>query len=241
MTVGGISGLGVGLGFQISADEGIAWGTASNTIVKTTAGSLGASRVLFNTFIANAPQLGLSFIYLFVNNLMTIQASSDEWNSFGKKRRPLRVTKPEGQQRSTHFLQLPYVYAVPLLTLSGVMHWLLSQSMFIRYLDILDDQGRPIQGESINAVGFSVHSVLVFAIVLVISLAFSAAFSYRSTKPATPYGANCSLVLSAACHPPADDLDAQLGLLQWGAIDESDHCSLTSKPVAAPEHGKTYS
>jgi hypothetical protein len=113
------------------------WGTTSGTLVSGTTGPFAVTGVLTNTFTANAPQLALSFIYFFVNNVLTLKASNDEWNRYGSHRQPLRVTKPEGQQKTTHFLQLACRYGVPLPAFAGTMHWLLSQSLYIQFLEIL--------------------------------------------------------------------------------------------------------
>lgn len=45
-------------------------------------------------------------------------------------RKGLRVTAPRGEQRSSYFLQLPYRWAVPLMIVSGALHWLMSQTIF---------------------------------------------------------------------------------------------------------------
>jgi hypothetical protein len=54
-----------------------------------------------------------------------------EWSDFAHERKALRVTTPSGGQRSTHYLQLPYGYALPLLAASAVLHWLTSQAIFL--------------------------------------------------------------------------------------------------------------
>lgn len=56
---------------------------------------------------------------------------------------------------------------------------------------------------------------------------------------------NCSLVISAACHPPPDDVDPQLQSVQWGVVPsryggDIGHSTFTSKEVTAPENGKHY-
>lgn len=42
-------------------------------------------------------------------------------------RKGLRVTQPHGYQRSSYFLQLPYRWSLPLIVISGTLHWLLSR------------------------------------------------------------------------------------------------------------------
>jgi hypothetical protein len=56
----------------------------------------------------NVPQLALSLCYLALNSICTSLASAYKWNNMARTRKSLRVTDPQGQQRSTYFLQLPY-------------------------------------------------------------------------------------------------------------------------------------
>jgi hypothetical protein len=73
-------------------------------------------------FIANSPQLLLSVIFLYFNNMFTSMALAYEWDQFGTRRKGLRVTKSRGEQRVTYFLQLSSKVEVPLNALSGLLH-----------------------------------------------------------------------------------------------------------------------
>ncbi|KAK7977089.1 hypothetical protein PG996_003158 [Apiospora saccharicola] len=77
----------------------------------------------------------LSFVYLIINMLHTRLRAEEEWNTYGLGYRPLRVSYPEGQQTSTYRLQLPYKYSVPLISTSTLLHWLVSNSLFISIID----------------------------------------------------------------------------------------------------------
>ena len=85
---------------------------------------------------ANLPQTILSFLYLTYNSLFTCMLSGHEWSLFSHHHRTLRVTSPRPGQRSTYWLQIPYTYAIPLMTLSGLLHWLTSQSIFLAKVDV---------------------------------------------------------------------------------------------------------
>lgn len=88
--------------------------------------------LLVNVFVANLPQLILSGIYFTYNSLFTCFLLGSEWASYSVQRKGLRVSHgPEGAQRSAYFLQLPYRFAFPLIILSGMLHWLCSQSIFL--------------------------------------------------------------------------------------------------------------
>jgi hypothetical protein len=60
-----------------------------------------------------------------------------------------------------------------------------------------------------------------------------------------PLAESCSLVISAACHPAPDEVNPHLAKVQWGVVDRMlveghEHCSLSSKPIQAPEVGNIY-
>jgi hypothetical protein len=45
--------------------------------------------------------------------------------------RGLQVTEPTGQQKSTLWLQLPLPFAIPLMAVSTLLHWLVSSSIYM--------------------------------------------------------------------------------------------------------------
>jgi hypothetical protein len=90
----------------------IGFGTVSpDAIVNFETGGL-ITTVLF----ANLPQTILSFLYLFYNGLYSSFLAANEWSKFGHTQKSLRVTNPQGLQRSTYFLSLPYRYGIVSLT-----------------------------------------------------------------------------------------------------------------------------
>jgi hypothetical protein len=92
--------------------------------------------------IANSPQVLLSFIYFAYNGLFTAMLMGYEWTSYSYKKKGLRISrKPSGFQRSTYFLQLPYRFGIPIAVLSGTLHWLVSQSIFVVSFDLYDARG----------------------------------------------------------------------------------------------------
>ncbi|KAH7385181.1 hypothetical protein DE146DRAFT_702199, partial [Phaeosphaeria sp. MPI-PUGE-AT-0046c] len=99
--------------------------------------------VIYNVWLANTPQVLMSFCYLVVNNICTCMASIEEWNGFAHTRKALRVSRPLGEQRETYFLQLPYRYAVPSMLVSIGLHWLLSQAFFLQRVDYVQGDGYP--------------------------------------------------------------------------------------------------
>lgn len=218
------------------------WGTASTAL--TSGSTTSAASVLLNTWAVNAPQLAFSLLYVVINGHLTRLCLAEEWNDFGKSRKLLRVTKPVGQQQSTHFLQLPYRYAVPLTTFAGVLHWLMSQTLFLERLEMRDGTGYLDEDKSHCAIGWSSSSTLALLGVLGIVL-LAVGFQGLSTRRVRlPPAVDCSLAISAACHPPPDDVDAHLPPVQWGVIQSRfggvQHCSMTSQDVSRPEIGELY-
>ncbi|KAH7113328.1 hypothetical protein B0J11DRAFT_541909 [Dendryphion nanum] len=64
-------------------------------------------------------------------------------------------------------------------------------------------------------------------------------------KAYLPAAGYCSVVISAACHPPHDDLYTHLNEVQWGALpmgedEEVGHCTFPSGSITLPTEGRLY-
>lgn len=149
-------------------------------------------------------------------------------------------------QRSTHFLQLPYERAIPLIIYSCLLRWLRSQSIFVSRLEVHGPTGNLIPDSSICACGCSLASLFATALALILGIACLGFIIIKSTPENIPFGANSSLILSAACHPPPDDVQPYKKLLQWGVVESRlgrrsiAHCTLTSTKVTAPVADTAY-
>jgi len=168
-----------------------------------------------------------------------------EWNNLGRGHKPLRVTRPVGQQRETYFLQLPYRWSLPLMVASGSLHWLLSQSIFVVGSETYDRSGKLVRSLSQSACGFSGMSFIALTLVFYFVVAVAGVVGRRKFKVLIPFAASSSLVISAACHPPEDDVEPHLRPVKWGVVvertlDGEDHCSLSSQTVYEPVVGKLY-
>jgi len=232
-----------------TTDDGVPWdwnwATSSIKELPIAQRSFSTGGILFNAWLANASQLVLSMAYFALNRLCTSICFAREWNDCAIHRKGLRTTNPSGKQRPAYFLQLPYRWAVPLTTISGVLHWLLSQSLFLVLLEIRDMDGKIIEAESISTVGYSNLSLLVFATTYLTTLLVVLRLQLRRITLHIPPANHCSLVISAACHPPPEDVNAQLKRVQWGVMRKRfgarvGHCSFTSEDVLTPEQGKHY-
>ncbi|RYC56619.1 hypothetical protein CHU98_g9592 [Xylaria longipes] len=154
--------------------------------------------------VANSPQLLLSFCYLALNNLFTRMQMAKEWAMFTTTYHPLRVTEPKGEQFATYRLQLPYRYSLPLIAVSIVLHWLLSNAIYIfisiggYYEYTIDDPSLP--PNTGVAVEFSASALLslIVASIGLISIPILLGLK-RLPADSIDSGSN-SLALSAACH-----------------------------------------
>jgi len=74
-----------------------------------------SAKLILDVVVANSFQLALSTTYFLYNSLCTAQHAPLEWAGYANgERKGLRITWPRGQQRSTYYLQLPYIYGIPL-------------------------------------------------------------------------------------------------------------------------------
>lgn len=179
--------------------------------------------------IANSPQLALSMTYVMYNNVFTRLLVGREWAAQSTDYSPLRVTDPRGLQRSTYRLQLPYRYSIPLIIISILLHWILSNAVYISisqgsyYQDFLEgfestsfipfDPSLPT-GSAVS-VGYSVIALIVLASVVLIGLTMPLIWAQRRLPGSvTSVGCN-SFAISASCHAspfakPDSELDVAL-------------------------------
>lgn len=217
-----------------------------------------------NSVIANILQLILSILYFSYNSIFTAMLLGYEWTSYSQKRKGLRVSRtPVGEQRSSYFLQLPYRFSIPLMILSGTLHWLVSQSIFLVSIDLYDYMDnrsaigqrwlREIADYSddiplrITTCGYSPIAIIAVLIPGSLMLIALIGVGYIPYNRAMPLAGSCSMVFSAACHPQNDD-HSQISSqkLQWGVVqtivdDEGiGHCSFSATPVNPPVAERTY-
>ena len=218
------------------------WGPSSGIAIRRSSAT--AQATILNAWLANIAQLLLSFCYLAINSQCTAMAGAIEWNNLAVSRKGLRVTRPLGDQREEYILQLPYRWSIPLAVASSGLHWLLSESIFIVREDAYDREGK-IMDTSVSAIGISATSFITFILCFYALVGSVTWIGRKQTRVRIPFAASCSLVISAACHPPPDDINPQLRPVQWG-VTESEmfegekHCSLSSKPVTKPKIGEKY-
>ncbi|KAF5374018.1 hypothetical protein D9757_010061 [Collybiopsis confluens] len=209
----------------------------------------GYGALLAAVLISNSPQLILSVIYLIFNNLCTMFFLSLEWSSYSHSRKYLRVSSPEGNQRSTYFIQIPLRFGLPLMLYSTLLHWLVSQSIFLVKVtywrdfsngtDVLDTSS------SIISCGYSPMAMILtcLASAFFIFTALGLGFNKCMDVVDMPLVGSCSAAIAAACHPPLDGGDP-LRPLKWGAVidnfegkKEVGHVCFSSGVVVPPIPG----
>lgn len=223
----------------------------------------GASNLVVNALIVNTPQAIMSFVYLNYNSLYTNISLVTEWDRFSQSRKGLRVSStPKGAQRDTYFLQLPYRYSLPIIFISGTIHWLISQSIFLVNLEVYgpsDDDfmsfspaeythpGREWEtsGASFTACGWSPDAIIAVTGANLAMVAFILVSGGRRLRfGSAPVAGSCSAAISAACHPWAADENEWEKPLKWGVVaaraDGPGRCSFSSASVGVPSNSQPY-
>lgn len=206
-----------------------------------------SERIVASVMVANSPQVILSLLYVLMNGVITSMYLAVEWSNFARLRKPLRVSSRRQGQRRTYFLQLPYRIGVPMLFISGVLHWLVSQSIFLAVVNIVSDFGESAQFSNVTC-GFS-----PLAMILVLAsggavLLWLLILSSKKMDVEMPIAGSCSAAISAACHDPNVKAGDELKPLMWGIVDAEcvddggavEHCAFSARFVRPVEEGKRY-
>ena len=213
---------------------GLGFGTVSSQSLLSQNVLSGKTGLFVTVLVANLPQLLLSFLYLTYNGLFTCMLLGQEWNRYAHHRKPLRVSWPTEGQRSTYWLQLPYTYGLPLMVFSGVLHWLVSQSIFLARVAVFDPTNVQDGVLSISTCGYSNIAIVTVILVGTIALVFGNANGFRKYSGSMPLVGSNSAAISAACHAPNGDINASVSPIMWGAVEtggEVGHCCFTSFDV----------
>ncbi|KAF2732458.1 hypothetical protein EJ04DRAFT_554087 [Polyplosphaeria fusca] len=241
------------VGFQSIWDLGI--GKVNPvTVLSLHTPKTGTSGLVANSVVANFAQPILSLMYFLYNGIITTFCTAMEWESYAQHRKGLRVSgKAQGDQRSTYFLQLPYRFSLPLMTLSGLLHWLGSQSLFLVIIDTWAYSTRA--GEwtlsesdtsSRMSCGYSPMAIIFLLVTGYTMLGLLVGSSFRKLRTGMPVVASCSAAIAAACHLPdgEHDGDASVAKLQWGETQDKlhgvRHVAFSHLPVEAPEERAFY-
>lgn len=76
-------------------------------------------------------------------------------------RKTLRVSAPEGIQRSSYFVSMPWKYGIPLISAMSVLHWLISQSIFVYAAEVYKADGTLDDNiPFVTGAGFSIEPII---------------------------------------------------------------------------------
>ncbi|KAL6718922.1 hypothetical protein ACLMJK_003157 [Lecanora helva] len=192
--------------------------------------------LISNVLIANLPQFILSILYIFYNGMISTFLVQREFSKMKSIRKPLRVSEPLGIQRGSYFISLPLRYGIPLYTTSAIMHWLISQSLFLARVTAFFPNGEVDIDSSFSTCGYSpialfiIFQAILVGICLVLGLV---GIGFRQYDPDMPLVASNSRAISAACHvPPEDVSNGHMLPVQWGVVKVDDtgvgHCAFTT-------------
>ncbi|RAH70543.1 uncharacterized protein BO66DRAFT_450920 [Aspergillus aculeatinus CBS 121060] len=223
------------------------------------------SSLISNVLIANMPQLIFSFLYFAFNALITTMTLAAEWSGYAQQRKGLRVSQnPQREQRTNYFLSIPYRYSIPLLITSTLLHWLISQSLFMIGIEAFGSDGLRAAASDFITCGWSPAGMVGSIVVGLVMVLGVFCLGRRRFESAMPVASSCSLAITAACHPSFDpniddesrtrydganwdseleEEDRSLARVKWGAVPVNGpigHCTFTDGDVEMPRQGELY-
>ena len=173
--------------------------------------------------MSNIFQLVLSIFYFYYNDLLTRMLLVREWLSFGTQKKGLRVSdRPQGSQRSTYFLQVPFRFAAPLVIAFTLLHWLVSQGIFVAFIETFEyshnHQG-VYAGYQINGTEYSPLALLLALIlgtVMLFALYIMAGLPVYDQD--MPIVGSSSAAIAAACQSGTEGVHLAYTELTWGNV-----------------------
>lgn len=199
-------------------------------------------------------QFLLSILYLGYNSVLSTLMVAEEWSSYARKRKALRVSHPTAHQRSTYTISMPLKFGLPVMLFFSFAHWLVSQSVFILRVNIVDTvalggfgstapDGWTYTGFSLIPI-FTVIPLIIFLFLLLLLTSLLRILHTGSgrTNPAMPLVSSCSAAISANCHRPKEDVDASFMPVKWGVYGSDEEgralCAFTTwRGAEAPAVG----
>lgn len=173
--------------------------------------------------LANLPQFLISLAYVAYSSLVPAMCATRELMRFSQHRAGLRVSRPQGAQRSTPYLSLPYRYALPITITMALLHWAVSEGIFLVDLQFYDVWGNPYPSEkNVQTCGWNpqaIFAALVISFGLIIALLVMATKRYPVGMPLA--GTN-SLAIARLCRSPRDwRADMVRQPLMWGVFPDA--------------------
>ena len=133
------------------------------------------------------------------------------------------------------------------MTLSGLLHWLTSQSIFLARVEISDPFGREIS-TTINTVGYSCIAIIFVLMLGIFALLAAAGMGYKRFPAEITTVGCCSAAISAACHALGAVPEEIVGKkVRWGDVGcvpnlAVRHLAFSSEEeIRKPMFGEVYS
>ena len=132
------------------------------------------------------------------------------------------------------------------MTLSGLLHWLASQSLFLVVIEISDPLGKETPAR-VSGVGYSCIALIFVLILGILALVTAAGMGYKPFAAEITTVGSCSAAISAACHTSLADTEGLVGKkLRWGDVGitlslDVRHLTFSSdEEVRKPVFGELY-
>jgi hypothetical protein len=208
------------------------WAVSLTTVMRKLDQRVG---FLFAMFFANMFQVVVSALYLLYNNLFTVMVVASECNGFVSERKTLRLSRPQGIQRSNYFLSIPYKSFLTLMACSGLLRWLISQSVFVIQTVAYTPEFQRNESMDASSIGslsigivFSMATgIILVSAIIIVGLCFKykpkRSREYGSTPPyPMPLVSTCSAAISANFHRHEKDPDCSFLPVRWGFVKDSE-------------------
>ncbi|KAF2183683.1 hypothetical protein K469DRAFT_710481 [Zopfia rhizophila CBS 207.26] len=194
--------------------------------------------------LANLPQVVLALIYFTYSTILTTMFIAADWSRFAFRPQTLMVSNSiNDRQRGMWALGTPWPYAIILITMQVLLHWLVSQSLFVAQVFRMELDTTPYPEPVILNCGYSPIAIMCSMIVAGVMLLGVGTLMFRKFPDgAPPVASTNSAAISAACHSNEIDDAAAFKPLRWGAWEGMSggvgHCSLMPDDVYQQGVGK---
>lgn len=233
-----------GVGLDLKSLWKLGFGrTSQNTMVLYGGGGDADSTAI----IANLPQVILALVSFVFMSIMSSLFLAEDWSKFAFMPQSLMISSPVGTQRGTWLLGTPLGWGSAFLILQTLLHWLLSQSIFVVQISILNKDGTPVPDNAseeesdqrfahLSNCGYSPIAVIFSVLAAVVLLVLAVVFYFRRFQAGSPpVVSTCSAAISAACHPISMSEEKMYGKFRWGAdggmVNGVGHCSIVSDEI----------
>ncbi|MCJ1444309.1 MAG: hypothetical protein MMC23_004810 [Stictis urceolatum] len=176
----------------------------------------GSIRIIPNLLVANILQLTSSILNVVYNNIYSKMLTSQEFDRYSHQWKGLRVSeRPKGAQGTSRFFITQSRYAIPLLSISALLHWLPSKSFFLVRIDGVDTRGIVDGDDRLVRLGYSAKGIIAIIVVACVMMLVTLALGVLKRLSTGLGEASNSVVQSPACHIASDERDIQWKEIGW--------------------------